>query len=61
MCKYCEKGQRIKANDGYPVSYIHWEDGIPTLRTVVRNGWWDESINLKIIYCPFCGKDLIHD
>ena len=60
MCKYCEKGKRI--NDENTTVYIHWKDCVPMLRVVKPNEFCTVSIiSLKIIYCPWCGRDLIND
>ena len=63
MCKYCEKGQRIRTKDKgvNSATYIHWEDCEPSLHTKVADVWVESSIYIKIFYCPWCGKDLTSD
>lgn len=60
MCKYCEKGKRLKNEN--TTAYIRWDDCIPMFCVETNNGSCTiTNIMLKIFYCPWCRRDLIKD
>lgn len=65
MCEYCDEMKSIYWNDDYKVStvrevYIE-QDG--TLSISSNASYEDENydINIKINYCPSCGRKLSED
>lgn len=55
MCKYCEKNISIKVKEPLGIG-IHYPNRL-IVRGVDKNGW-DTSIDIKINYCPMCGRKL---
>lgn len=60
MCIYCEKGQRFRHEN--TIVHVDWKDCVPMIRVENENERCNVTkIMLKIMYCPWCGRDLIDD
>ena len=62
MCEYCDEMKSIYWNDDYRKSSVRevYIEPDKTL-TITANASYDEdnySINIKINYCPMCGREL---
>lgn len=58
MCEYCEKNTSIKVKEPLGIC-IHYPNRL-VARGIDKKGW-DISIDVKINYCPICGKKLIEN
>lgn len=59
MCEYCS-GEKIKIEEDYCSDIIQIENGIMTFMGETPYGYEniDFEVDIKICYCPFCGREL---
>lgn len=60
MCEYCDKEQDILRYDledeDETFMYLHFIDGC--FRLSIESEYFEDDIDVKVNYCPMCGKKL---